>query len=194
MGQEIAIPLPDMEDMGPAMRALNARQQKFVVAYYHTGSRERAAMIAGYAGEWGSNLLGVSAHSVWHQPKVQLAIKEYGESSVLAGLVPMAFAALEDALTLGDKKDKLKAAQLVMDRTGFHAKSETITVAKPASRQEQIKEVIAALKASGIDPRTILGGAVDFFEADYEVVEPKAKRISANVESAPSSEGLEDLL
>jgi|SRR5581483_4271418 len=203
----ISIPLPDTSELGPAMRALTERQRKFVILYFHTGSREKAAHLAGYAGDPGSNLIGVSAYSVWHNPKVQLAIKEFGEQSVLAGLVPLAFAALEDALTIGDAKEKTAAAKIVMDRTGFHAKSEVITSKGAQSREDQIKEIVRLCKAQGLDPRKLIGGAVDFIDADFEVVDraegvkrAAIKQLTTDVRKAlvaepeSSTEGLEDLL
>jgi phage terminase small subunit len=189
------------------MRAVNDRQRKFVIAYYHTGNREKAAEIAGYAGAPGTNLLAVSAFNVWHQPKVQAAIKEFGEQSVIAGLVPLAFAALEKALKLGDVKESTKAAQMVLDRTGFHAKSEQIVTAPSKTREEQILEIIRICKVNGLDPRKLIGGAVDFIDADYEVVDKseglrpigKAKpALASSVVYIPTeddgTEGLEDLL
>jgi hypothetical protein len=193
MGETLPIPLPDQSDLGPAMRALNERQRRFVVAYFHTGNRERAAHIAGYAGDLGSNMLGVSAYSVWHQPKVQTAIKEFGESSVLGGLLPMAFAALEDALKSGDHKEKTKAALAVMDRTGFHAKSEQIIRTPDKSRIDQIKDIMRLAKEQGLDPRKLIGGAVDFVDADFEIVDKSEGKKALTVEIG-STKGLEDLL
>ena len=199
----LSIPLPDADQLGPAMRGLNEKQRRFVIAFYHTGQREKAAHIAGYAGDPGSNLIGVSAYQVWHQPKVQLAIKEFGEQSILAGLVPLAFAALENALKLGDVKEKTKAAQIVMDRTGFHAKSEQIIRQPDKTREEQIKEIIRICKANGLDPRKMIGGAVDFVDADFEVID-KAEGLKnitlhnaavvLDAAAAGSTAGLEDLL
>lgn len=193
MTSSVEIPLPELEDLGPAMRALTDRQRRFVVAFFHTGRRELAAHIAGYAGDLGTNLLGVSAYSVWHQPKVQAAIKEFGESSILGGLVPMAFSALEDALTRGDMKEKTKAAQIVMDRTGFHAKSEQIVRTPDKSRIEQIKEIVRLCKEQGMDPRKLIGGAVDFIDADFTEVD-KLEGVKAIANESGSTKGLEDLL
>jgi|GEM_PF-4987308 len=202
----IHVPMPEFEDLGPAMRTLNERQRKFVILYFHTGSRERAALQAGYAGgtedEKARNLLGVSAYSVWHQPKVQAAIKEFGEQCVLAGLVPLAFTALEDALKRGDVKERTKAAQIVMDRTGFHAKSETIVTPNARDRAEQIREIIRLCKLQGLDARQLIGGAVDFIDADFEVLDGKPvterRQIAASADDQEqpkgSDAGLEDLL
>lgn len=203
----VHVPMPEHDELGPCMRALNERQRKFVVLYFHTGSRERAALQAGYAGGTEDavkrNMLGVSAYGVWHQPKVQSAIKEFGEQCVLAGLVPMAFTALEEALRTGDIKERTKAAQIVMDRTGFHAKSETIVRQPDRSRVEQIKEIVRLCKLQGIDPRNLIGGAVDFVEADFEVVDGPAgiramlqKPAEETTQELPvgSTKGLEDLL
>ncbi len=178
----VHVPMPEHDDLGPAMRALNERQRKFVVLYFHTGSRERAALQAGYAGGTDDpkalNLLGVSAFSVWHQPKVQAAIKEFGEQCVLAGLVPLAFVALENALKMGDVKEQTKAAQIVMDRTGFHAKSETIVRQPDKDRVAQIREIVRLCKLQGLDPRTLIGGAVDFVDADFEVLDGKKPELN----------------
>lgn len=198
----VHVPMPEHDELGPAMRVLNERQRKFVVLYFHTGSRERAALQAGYAGNMEDdrqrNLLGVSAYSVWHQPKVQAAIKEFGEQCVLAGLVPLAFTALEDALKRGDVKEKTKAAQIVMDRTGFHAKSETIVRTPDRSRVEQIKEIVRLCKLQGLDPRQLIGGAVDFVDADYEVIDGKTplkiEKAADVLDVAAGTKGLEDLL
>lgn len=203
----VHLPMPEPDELGPCMRALNERQRKFVVLYFHTGSRERAALQAGYAGgtedDRARNLLGVSAYSVWHQPKVQAAIKEFGEQCVLAGLVPMAFTALEEALKLGDVKEKTAAAKIVMDRTGFHAKSETIVRQPDRSRVDQIKEIVRLCKLQGIDPRTLIGGAVDFVDADFEVIDAKPKapavegpapEVREDDQPKGSTQGLEDLL
>lgn len=191
----VHVPMPDHDELGPAMRVLNERQRKFVVLYFHTGSRERAALQAGYAGgtedEKARNLLGVSAYSVWHQPKVQAAIKEFGEQCVLGGLIPLAFTALEDALKMGDVKEKTKAAQIVMDRTGFHAKSEMIHREPDRSRIEQIREIVRLCKLQGLDARQLIGGAVDFVDADFEVLDGKEP---LKLESVGSTSGLEDLL
>lgn len=206
MADRIEIPMPEHDELGPAMRALSARQRQFIVAYFHTGSRERAAYIAGYAGEPNSNLLGVSAYSVWHNPKVQTAIKEFGEQCVLAGLVPLAFVALESALMNGDAKDKTSAAKIVLDRTGFHAKSEVITTKGTTSRVDQIKEIVRLAKLQGLDPRKLIGGAVDFIDADFKVVDEvegvkltARKQLTAELNKAvvapeSSTDGLEDLL
>jgi len=149
------------------------------------------------------NLLGVSAFSVWHQPKVQAAIKEFGEQCVLAGLVPLAFVALENALKMGDVKEQTKAAQIVMDRTGFHAKSETIVRQPDKDRVAQIREIVRLCKLQGLDPRTLIGGAVDFVDADFEVIDGKKPELKAITVTADAVEpeqpvgttkGLEDLL
>lgn len=198
MPETIAIPVPEIEELGPAMRALNERQRRFVIAFFVTGRREKAAHIAGYAGEPDSNLIGVSAYSVWHQPKVQAAIKEFGEQSIMAGLVPMATAVLEDAMKKGDIKEQTKAALAIMDRTGFHAKSEQIIRQPDRTRLEEIREIVRLCHAQGLDPRKLIGGALDFVDVDFETID-KAEGVKKPIQlklsaEETSTEGLEDLL
>lgn len=182
MSQELTIVVPGPEDMGPAMKALNERQRKFVVAWFATGHREKAAYAAGYAGELPSNQLGVSAYQVWHQPKVQAAIQEFAQSSVLYGLVPAAFAAFETILSDPTHKDFAKVAQIIADRTGFHAKTEhQVNVTHSDDRESMIKRLEELAAKAGRAPKELFAKTAGVTDADFE-----------EVEGDPT--GLEDLL
>ena len=188
MTQNLLVPMPEPDDFGPAMRACTTKERAFVVAYFHTGKRELAAQIAGYAGEAGSNQLGVSAFQVWHRPRVQQAIQEFASTSILMGLVPMATAVMQDVLERGDHKEKLKAAQMVFDRTGFHALQEVkVTKIDGTDREAKVRKLIALAKKLGKNPRDLIGNLADVVDADFAAVEAAEEVVS-------SSEGLEDLL
>lgn len=185
MANSITIPDPELADLGPAMRALTPKQRHFVLAYFHVGKRERAAFMAGYAGEEGSNKLGVSAYVVWHHPKVQAAIKEHA-SGALVGMLPGAIARLHQIMQDGGDKDGLKAIQLITDRTGFHATTEMKVTHVDESREDTIREIVRMAREQGLDPRVLIGGAADFIDADFTVL--------AEAEPVVSSlEGLEDI-
>ncbi len=183
MANEITIAVPDVADLGPKMQACSELERRFVVAYFATGQREKAAHAAGYAGDPGSNLMGVQAYRVWHRPRVQEAIREFAEKSVFAGLVPLAMKAVENALMWFGDKTAVKAAEMVLDRTGFHSKQEMTVTHVDESRVEQIKRIVAMARAQGLDPRKLIGGAVDFVDADFEALDEE-----------PSTAGIEDIL
>ncbi len=185
------IEMPTVEDMGPALRACTEKQRKFVVALYHSGQRERAYVMAGYSAS-SDNLVGTGAHGVFHNPKVQEAIREYGRDNAMGALIPQAFMAIEEALRLGDIKEKTKAAGMVFDRTGFHAMQEMKITKVGEDRVGQIKEIIKLAKEQGLDPRTLIGNAVDFVDADFEVLERSEG--AKPIEAETSFDGLEDLI
>lgn len=203
MGAALEIKLPEPENMGPAMKALTEKQRAFVVAYFHTGSRMKATAAAGYAmGTPDSSQGRVMAWQVWHSAKVQAAIKEFASENVLSTLVPMAMKAWEEIIDDPSHKDRAKAVGMVLDRTGMHAKMETVhTVTE--NREERVLKIIRICKELGMDPKKFIGGASDFVDADFEVVqreEAKLVDISPVFASAEASDpehstdGLEDIL
>lgn len=171
MKQAVTIQLPVPTDLGPAMKALTDKQRRFVVAWFSMGSREKAAYAAGYAGEPESNLLGVSAYQVWHHPKVQAAIKEFAEASMLYGMIPGAMAAIENVLADPTHKDYVKTAQLVLDRTGFHATMEhRVTHTHTDDRAGMVKRLQELAAKVGQDPRALLQKMTDVQDADFDEV------------------------
>lgn len=185
----LLISVPDVEDLGPAMRALSPRQRKFVIAYFHTGDRRASARMSGYS-DPNENALGVTAHRVFHNAKVQEAMREYGRETALGALIPTAFKAIEEALAQGDTKEKIKAAGMVLDRTGFHATMEHKVVKVDETREQTIRSIMKLAKEQGLDPRTLIGGAVDFLPEDAKLVDAEV----VTVEPASSDEGLEGLI
>ena len=153
------------------MKALNERQQKFVIGWFNTGDRRAAARAAGYAESDRANTLTVSAYQVWHNPKVQAAIKEFAENSVLFSLLPGALAAFEVILKDANHKDYVKVAQLVLDRTGFHATMEhRVLHSNVDDRGALIKRLVELARAQGVDPRLVVGNLADVTDADFEMI------------------------
>lgn len=183
MTQSITIPVPAEEDLGPKMRDLNPRQRAFVVAWFHLGDREQAALAAGYSSTT-PGTLQVGAFQVWHNARVQEAIQEFARASVLGGLVPKSLRVLEDVLNSINHKDQVKVAEMVLNRTGMHEKSEHKVVVEKIDRTEAVRKVILWAKATGQDPRKLLGAASDVTDAEYEEL----------TKDEGSNEGLEDLL
>lgn len=114
--------MSETDDFGPAMQALTERQRAFVLAMVERPgiTQTEAARIAGYSdiGE-GAKVRG---HYLAHNPAVQAAIREEAgkrlhASSLLAANVLVGILADEDV----SPKERLKAAGMLLDRTGFAA-------------------------------------------------------------------------
>lgn len=112
----------EVPEYGPAMAALTEKQRRFVLAMVEVPgcSHADAARIAGYSDvKDGAKVRG---HHAAHNPKVQDAIREEAgkrlhSSSLIAANVIVAM--LTDASV--PAKEKLKAAGMLLDRTGFAA-------------------------------------------------------------------------
>lgn len=167
------ITVPSDYDCGPAMKKLNDRQRGFVTAMLDFGGRNntRAARAAGYDGV--DEVLRVTAYRLAHDPKIQEAIKEEGEKRLNAGTimaVNILFDILDDATT--ETKDRLKAVEMVLNRTGLHTKTEQkVTVThKDETSKEMIAEIKLLSERLGIDPQKLLGNnaviEAEFVEID----------------------------
>jgi len=181
---------------GPAMRACNSRQRKFVLSLLMSGDDNytRAARYAGYSNT-NANVMSVTAHRLSHDPKIQAAIQEESKRRLHAGLV-LASSRLVEHIKNPDGKISLKAIEMVMNRAGIHAQSEhKVTVEHQMNEGEQIKSIIMMAEAMGIDPSVMLGSAgykVPQLEAPRQepmpVIEGEYEEVAANLE------GLEDIL
>lgn len=170
------IEIPDETELGPAMQALSEKQRRFVMAMLEQGGvgPRRAALAAGYQETEKSNGAAVSGHRLAHDPRIQEAIKEVSLKAINAGtFVAVKFVLDTIADETAEKKDRLKAAEMVMNRTGLHAMSESRTTVthKTESRAEMIKDITLMARTLGVDPQKLLGGAVT--EADFVEVKPE---------------------
>lgn len=174
MGGEITI--SEDYQLGPAMQRLNERQRRFVHAMIENGglNNRRAALDAGFADSpTNPNQLNVTAHRLSHDENIQAAIKEEGIRLLNAGTFLAVKVCLEiaaDPTTM--KKDKLKAAEMIMNRTGLHATSEHKVAVTHVDRttDETVKRIEQLAKSMGLDPKLLLGQAA--IDAEFvEVVE-----------------------
>jgi len=169
------------------MRALNERQQKFVVALLEFGdaNHTRAALAAGY--HPGQNLK-TQAYRLSSDPKVQAAIHEVAMGRLHGGKI-LAVSKLVELIEHPDPKVAHKAAETLMNRTGLHAVSEHNVKTQDVSRTDDamIARIIQLANKIGVDPNLMLGQA----GVKGEVIDGEFKEV-ITVEN--DSEGLEDLL
>ncbi len=184
MSSELAI---SDDDLGPAMRALDPRRRAFVVAMIEAPSLSytQAAIRAGYSGTEVS--LRVQAHRLAHSERVLAAYHEEAEKRLRAGAI-LGASVLVQIASNEMHKDQLKAAGMLLNRIGFHEKTEHKHVVERATDDVEVKrQVVALAKELGLDPRVFLGKNAQMpaleapVDADFEVIES-------------STEGLEDLL
>jgi len=185
----MTVPIPDRGDLGPAMKALSTdRQRAFVIAMVYQGGKNasRAYKEAGYSGN--DDVCKVEAHRLMHDGRVRDAIREtsYG---MMGGAAMMATAFIIDMIEDENvsRRDKFKAAQMILNRTGLHETTEQrITVKKEDNEHEKIEKAVALAQKLGIDPRELLGQA----GIAYDRGEPT----DVEAELVGSNEGIEDLL
>lgn len=169
----LVIPPIEERDLGPHMKALNPRQRNFVIAYLQAGCRPKgntqAARNAGYTGDDAS--MRVTAWRLMRDAKIQMAIKEEADKWFI-GMAPLAMKALEDVVTTDGHKQQVKAAAMILDRTGYGPKTEhRVTMEKKEDRIQKLQRAIRVAKALGLDPKAFIGNASDVKEDDLKVID-----------------------
>jgi phage terminase small subunit len=150
--------VPAESKMGPALRALNERQRAFVCAMVELGgsNNTEAARRAGYMGD--RRALAVTAHRLMHDEDVMAAIQEEASRQLRSGQLK-AVAALQMIIDKGEKdSDRLKAIEMLMNRTGMHATSEhkVVNVNHSKTDAELIKRLRLLAKEAGLDASGLL--------------------------------------
>lgn len=184
MTTTLIIPMPHVDDLGPAMRECTEKERAFVVAlYFYGGNHAQAAAAAGYT-QSSRNALDVAAHQVYHRERVQRAIKEYAASTPLSEMLPAAMASWKKIIEDDGHKDQAKMIIELANRAGLHAVSEhKLTVEHKDDRVAKIRALLELAKKLGQDPKALLGAATDVTDADFEMLAIEDGR-----------EGLEDVL
>lgn len=160
---------------GPAMKALLPKQQRFVVALLELGTTnyKRAAEAAGYGQGQNKNSIYTIAGRMAHDEKILRALNEEAKRRLMAS-APMAISELvkiaEDPV--GDKKYKLKAIEMILNRTGHHALSEhRVDVQHTYSDGDAVQRIQALSKTLGLDPVKLLGSAGVKFDDKGAVID-----------------------
>lgn len=166
-------------NFGPHMKALRPGQQRFVIAVLELGSTNytRAALVAGYKQ---GPALKVTAYQLAHNPRVIAALNEEAKRRLMAS-APMAISELvKIAETTQDGKIKLKAIEMILNRTGHHALSEhRIDVQHSYSDPDAIARIKSLAAQLGLDPIKLLGTAGVKTDEDGQVIEGEFREISA---------------
>ena len=146
------------------MARLNERQQAFVMAMIHFGgiNQTEAARQAGYTDTGGSTAgIKVLAHKLAHDERIQEAIREEGQKLLSASTIMAVKTLVQIADDVSaEKKDRLKACEMIMNRTGLAAKTEhNVNVTRvDLTGAEVTTRITNAAKFLGLDPSRLLGG------------------------------------
>ncbi len=177
----------DEGKLGPKMQVLLPRQRLFVAALLETGSNNHmlCAKLAGYVGD--NSTLARTGHRLAHDDAVLDAIEEESKRRLRASIIMATSRLVLIAENSPQDKDKLKAIEMILNRTGLHALTESRVIHEHTTAgPETIKRIIDLAKVLGLDPVQLLGHAGvkgEIIEGEFKVVEEER-----------SSEGLEDLL
>ena len=166
----------------PALSKLTDKQKRFVIAYLETGgaNETEAARIAGYS-ETNPNGCSVEANRLMRNDKILAAIKEEAQKRINGGVL-LGASVLVEIASDPLHKDRLKAAQSLLDRGGLMqvSKSEHLHIIEDnRTDQELIGFIVAQAKLNGLDPSKLLG-----FNPDLEIIEAESQEI----EDAPPDE------
>jgi len=158
------------------MLALTERQQKFVVAVAESGTDNytRCAREAGYSTD-SEGALRVAAHRLIHDSKIQEAFQEY-TAAALKGGAPLALRAVIEIASDPQHKDRLRAAQTILDRTGHHATSEHTVKVQDVSRTdeamiERIKQLGKELNLAPAEVQKMIANTGITIDAEFSEVE-----------------------
>jgi phage terminase small subunit len=171
---------------GPAMQRLSPMRQQFVLELLKDPANEgkRAAIAAGYGNDGRSAV--VIASRLRHDPTVLAAIHECAVAQ-LSSLKLLATQTIRDILENPTTRaaDRIKAAALVLDRTGIPAQTDQHIVVedKRQTAAERVADIIMLARQLGQDPRVLLGNIGIIIEAEFVEVPP-----------AETTAGLEDLI
>lgn len=165
----------DNPEFGPAMLALTPMMRGFVLALLDQRGRRSntaAARKAGYLNTEGG--MRVTGHRLSHDARVIAALHEEAGKR-LETAAHIAASVVVDVMTNKDalNKDRLKAAGMLLDRTGFGA-SQTINVNKTVTRKMDVSA--AAQKIAEFRQRfpeqfaKLLGGGPPVLDGEFTEV------------------------
>jgi phage terminase small subunit len=170
--------------LGRAMLALNDRQRAFVVALLETGGANytKAAMMAGYGTPSSSSAsMNVIASRLAHDDRIQAAMLEEAQKRLGANTILCTSTLvniINGELPGCTVKDRTKAIEILLNRTGLHALSEHKVKVEHSTvdDEEALRKIAFLAKRVGIDPSKLLGMGV----ATPAVIEGEFVEVSDN--------------
>jgi len=174
--KDVALEDPPIEDLGPAMLALDARQRRFVVGWIQNRGKNgaRVARAAGYSDK--GEACKVRAHYLLQNPKIQKALHEEAGRR-LDGMAAVAVSVLQLNMASANPKARQAAADSVLDRTGFARRTEQVVDIED-KREKRSYDQLLALVADKLQKHNLIAppapAAIPAPVVDAEFTEVKA--------------------
>src|SRR5262245_6525442 len=147
------------ESLGPAMRALTLAQRRFVVAAltFPEGKDWQIAKAAGYS-DRSHGALRVTAHRLFHDEKVISALHEEA-SKRLRSSAHLGVSVLAKIARTDGHRDQRRAAEAILNRTGFHEKTEHVMQVNHSdgTGRAMVARIEALAARLGMDAGALLG-------------------------------------
>src|SRR5271166_1337153 len=170
------------------MQALPVKSRNFVYALMRGSWNLTRAYMASHP-EASYETANSASHVLAHSPRIIAALQEEArkrlEGSALLSIDVMLQVANDPT---AENKDRLKAAAMIANRTGFHELTEhKVTVTRTLSDAEAALEIVSLAKELGMDPREALGPNVamprlpkpDPLDVEYAEIESEAVFVEA---------------
>ena len=174
----LSIPMPSDDELGSAMRRLNERQKRYVIAYLmnpSTNGHTQAAIIAGY----GNGNYESAKQQAWilsHNPKVIAALKEEADRRIKSGIV-IAASKLINIMENDQHKDQFKAIERVLNQGGLIVETQhRVVVEHDDNMLSVIERVKKQAHALGLDAGELLKKIGITLDEKGEVIENKIDR------------------
>jgi hypothetical protein len=149
--------MDDLTELGPAMRALNERQRKFVMAMAADpfGNAAKWARAAGYSDK--SEAAKVTGHHLIHHPMIEAASFEVAAG--LMGTVGPLLAARGMLRVAANPKHKkhLQAIEMLANRVGLHEVKEVRVKRTDETGEALLDRVKRLARELGVDPESLIG-------------------------------------
>lgn len=180
---------PDEGVMGDAMLALTPRQRAFVTVLLTSGRNNHAAAakMAGYQGT--ADTLAVTGHRLAHDQKVLRAIREESDRRIRAHAVLATGVLIEIAGDdMAQHKDRLKAVEMLLNRGGLHAITESKQVIEHHDLTgkaliERVKQLAGEI---GADPVKLLGTVgIEEAKPTPEMIDAEFTEVIETTEAEP---------
>lgn len=169
----------DREDHGPAMSELNERQRLFVIGVCDGLSYSEAARQAGYAGE--PQTIASTANRLLRSQPIIEAIAEVTKKHIRS-LAPKAKAVVTEIMDDKYHKDRLKAAQQVLDRIDPAVQRQDINVRHEViDRTEETLKHLSHLLEIGVQREALVKEFGEFGLDHYMRLLEARKAASAKV-------------
>jgi hypothetical protein len=147
-----AVPI-DQSLMGPMMAQLpNDRWRAAAVARFMVKTNTAAAKLAGFGNVEGTTTpenMKTIARNIFHDDRMLRALKELGEKHLVNG-IPDAIGVIDEIMADVKHKDRLKAAQVRLDRAYPLVSSHHVTVEHIDHDAEAVAE-LRVLKSLGVE-------------------------------------------